>query len=87
MHCKMIVKCKLPLFFILDSVTDNSRYEIKTFEVQQNSVLHGFSGYFDTVLFKDITLSIQPSTRSPGMFSWFPIFFPIKVRQIFMIKI
>ena len=61
-----------------DSVIDNSRYEIKTFEVQQNSVLHGFSGYFDTVLFKDVTLSIQPSTRSPGMFSWFPIFFPIK---------
>lgn len=61
-----------------ENVIDNSRYEVKTFEVQQNCVLHGFSGYFDTVLYKDIMLSIQPSTRSPGMFSWFPIFFPIK---------
>ncbi|KZC08382.1 PREDICTED: protein arginine N-methyltransferase 5 [Dufourea novaeangliae] len=59
-------------------VIDNSRYEIKTFEVQQNCVLHGFSGYFDTVLYKDVTLSIEPSTHSPGMFSWFPIFFPIR---------
>ncbi|XP_043248330.1 protein arginine N-methyltransferase 5 [Colletes gigas] len=57
---------------------DNSRFETKTFDVQQNCVLHGFSGYFSTVLFKNITLSIEPSTHSPGMFSWFPIFFPIK---------
>nr|XP_033340412.1 protein arginine N-methyltransferase 5 [Megalopta genalis]XP_033340413.1 protein arginine N-methyltransferase 5 [Megalopta genalis] len=59
-------------------VIDNSRYEIKTFEVQQNSVLHGFSGYFDAVLYKEIRMSIEPSTRSPKMFSWFPIFFPIR---------
>ncbi|XP_017880424.1 protein arginine N-methyltransferase 5 [Ceratina calcarata] len=58
--------------------SDNSRYETRVFKVQQNSVLHGFSGYFDTVLFNDVTLSIEPSTHSPGMFSWFPIFFPIK---------
>ncbi|XP_031846759.1 protein arginine N-methyltransferase 5 [Nomia melanderi] len=61
-----------------DCTIDNSRYEIKTFEVQQNSVLHGFSGYFDAVLYKNVTLSIEPSTRSPKMFSWFPIFFPIR---------
>ncbi|XP_078041108.1 protein arginine N-methyltransferase 5 [Augochlora pura] len=59
-------------------VIDNSRYEFRTFEVQQNSVLHGFSGYFDSILYKDITMSIEPSTRSPKMFSWFPIFFPIR---------
>ncbi|XP_076246806.1 protein arginine N-methyltransferase 5 [Calliopsis andreniformis] len=57
---------------------DNSRYATKTFEVQQNCVLHGFSGYFDSVLYKNTTLSIEPSTHTPEMFSWFPIFFPIK---------
>lgn len=62
------------------TITDNSRYDTKVFKVRQNSVLHGFSGYFDTVLFNNITLSIKPSTHSPGMFSWFPIFFPIRVR-------
>ncbi|XP_017763861.1 PREDICTED: protein arginine N-methyltransferase 5 [Eufriesea mexicana] len=61
-----------------ESVIDNSRYDTKVFKVQQNCVLHGFSGYFDTVLFNNVTLSIKPSTRSPGMFSWFPIFFPIR---------
>lgn len=61
-----------------ETTIDNTRYEVKTFDVQQNSVLHGFSGYFVAVLYKDITLSIEPSTRSPKMFSWFPIFFPIR---------
>ncbi|XP_076286299.1 protein arginine N-methyltransferase 5 [Lasioglossum baleicum] len=61
-----------------ETTIDNTRYEMKTFDVQQNSVLHGFSGYFVAVLYKDITLSIEPSTRSPKMFSWFPIFFPIR---------
>ncbi|XP_060832624.1 protein arginine N-methyltransferase 5 [Bombus pascuorum] len=60
------------------SVIDNSRYETRVFKVRQNSVLHGFSGYFDTILFNNTTLSIKPSTHSPGMFSWFPIFFPIR---------
>ncbi|XP_029658740.1 protein arginine N-methyltransferase 5 [Formica exsecta] len=61
-----------------DVITDNSRYETKTFQVEQNCVLHGFSGYFTAILYENITLSIEPSTYSPDMFSWFPIFFPIK---------
>lgn len=61
-----------------DVVTDNSRYETKTFQVEQNCVLHGFSGYFMAILYENITLSIEPNTYSPDMFSWFPIFFPIK---------
>nr|XP_012138569.1 PREDICTED: protein arginine N-methyltransferase 5 isoform X2 [Megachile rotundata] len=80
---KYVIAKPQPLFTFKhpnrENVIDNSRYEVKTFEVQQNCVLHGFSGYFDTVLYKDVMLSIQPSTRSPGMFSWFPIFFPIKI--------
>ena len=69
-------------FFLLialaDVVVDNSRYGARRFSIDCDSVLHGFAGYFETVLYKDVTLSINPATHSPGMFSWFPIFFPIK---------
>ncbi|XP_054276086.1 protein arginine N-methyltransferase 5-like [Macrosteles quadrilineatus] len=61
-----------------DKTIDNSRYKMLTFKVENNSMLHGFTGYFDTVLYKDVMLSIEPSTYSRGMVSWFPIFFPIK---------
>lgn len=61
-----------------DAAIDNSRYETVTFPVEQNCVLHGFSGYFTTILYNNIMLSIEPSTYSTDMFSWFPIFFPIK---------
>ncbi|KAJ9601448.1 hypothetical protein L9F63_000396, partial [Diploptera punctata] len=61
-----------------DEIPDNSRYKCLSFKITQNCVLHGFSGYFDTVLYKDIVLSIVPETHSKGMFSWFPIFFPVR---------
>uniref|UniRef100_A0A8C6VMT3 Protein arginine N-methyltransferase 5 n=1 Tax=Naja naja TaxID=35670 RepID=A0A8C6VMT3_NAJNA len=61
-----------------DPLKDNNRYQILEFQVDMNTVLHGFAGYFETTLYGDITLSIRPETHSPGMFSWFPIFFPIK---------
>jgi protein arginine N-methyltransferase 5 len=41
-------------------------------------MLHGVAGYFESVLYKDVMLSINPETHSPGMFSWFPIYFPVK---------
>lgn len=41
--------------------------------------LHGVAGYFDSVLYKDVTLSIVPATHTPGMFSWFPLFIPLCV--------
>ncbi|OBS73124.1 hypothetical protein A6R68_12326 [Neotoma lepida] len=61
-----------------DPMIDNNRYCTLEFPVEVNTVLHGFAGYFETVLYRDITLSIRPETHSPGMFSWFPILFPIK---------
>ncbi|EZA48205.1 hypothetical protein DMN91_012321 [Ooceraea biroi] len=61
-----------------DPVADNSRYETITFPVEQNCSLHGFSGYFTAILYKNIALSIEPSTYSTDMFSWFPLFFPLK---------
>ncbi|XP_067931208.1 protein arginine N-methyltransferase 5-like [Watersipora subatra] len=57
---------------------DNERYGCFTFTIRSDTVMHGFAGYFDTVLYKDLFLSIVPKTHSPGMFSWFPIFFPLK---------
>ncbi|GAB6019990.1 hypothetical protein CHUAL_002743 [Chamberlinius hualienensis] len=57
---------------------DNSRYIQLHYDANINCVLHGFAGYFDTVLYKDVVLSIHPQTHSLGMFSWFPIFFPIR---------
>ncbi|KAF1321894.1 Protein arginine n-methyltransferase, partial [Globisporangium splendens] len=57
---------------------DNRRYEEIPFHAQESAVVHGFAGYFDAVLFDDVTLSINPATHSDGMFSWFPIFFPLR---------
>uniref|UniRef100_A0A672HP82 Protein arginine N-methyltransferase 5 n=2 Tax=Salarias fasciatus TaxID=181472 RepID=A0A672HP82_SALFA len=69
-----------PCFTFTHPTTDmnNNRYQCLRFPVDCNSVLHGFAGYFETTLYKDVTLSIKPGTHSPGMFSWFPILFPLK---------
>uniref|UniRef100_UPI00398E339B protein arginine N-methyltransferase 5 n=1 Tax=Pristiophorus japonicus TaxID=55135 RepID=UPI00398E339B len=58
--------------------SNNNRYKSLDFDIKLNTVLHGFAGYFETVLYKDVTLSILPETHSPGMYSWFPILFPLK---------
>lgn len=77
---------------------------MKKFDVNVSSVLHGFAGYFECVLYKEVSISINPQSHSKGkamqsrdifrlshlirdadlffvvsgMFSWFPIFFPLK---------
>ena len=56
---------------------DNSRYSVNRFRSSAAAVVHGFGGYFECVLYKDVIMSINPRTHSPGMFSWFPIYFPI----------
>ena len=40
--------------------------------------IDGFIGYFDCQLYKNICMSTVPSNASPGMLSWFPIYFPFK---------
>jgi len=57
---------------------DNSRYKKLVFKCSQDVTMYGLVGYFSTDLYKGISLSILPETYSTGMFSWFPIFFPIK---------
>ncbi|XP_045761117.1 protein arginine N-methyltransferase 5 [Maniola jurtina] len=59
-------------------LTDNRRSTTISWEVQQDNVMHGFGGYFDCLLYGKEMISIVPSTHSPGMISWFPIFIPIK---------
>jgi len=59
-------------------VERNERYIRLEFESTRASMIHGIAGFFDMVLYKDIELSINLKTASPGMFSWFPAFFPVK---------
>lgn len=61
-----------------DLERNNNRYTTLTFDIQQDCILHGFAGYFNAVLYKDINISIEPSTFSTGMFSWYPAYIPIK---------
>lgn len=61
---------------------DNSRYKILKFPVELDCVVHGIAGYFEAILYKDIFLSINPSTHTMGMFSWFPMYFPLAVSQL-----
>ncbi|KAJ3175875.1 hypothetical protein HDU87_005703 [Geranomyces variabilis] len=56
----------------------NTRYAARTFVTATDSLMHGVAGYFEATLYKDVMISIHPKTHSPGMFSWFPIFFPLK---------
>ncbi|XP_058222514.1 protein arginine N-methyltransferase 1.5 [Rhododendron vialii] len=60
---------------------DNQRYKKLQFEIPHDSgsvMVHGFAGYFDATLYEDVHLGIEPSTATPNMFSWFPIFFPLR---------
>lgn len=60
-----------------DPVIDNSRFKTLRFKSELDCVMHGFCGYFDSVLYKDITISIHPFTHTKGLGSWFSMFFPL----------
>lgn len=55
----------------------NNRHGRLHFSTPFDTILHGFAGYFHCTLYKHISISIEPSTHTPSMFSWFPIYFPI----------
>ena len=64
-----------------DACIDNNRYIAMRFERGPDTpgaMMHGFAGYFDAELYKDVHLSIFPPTHTPNMFSWFPIYFPLR---------
>ncbi|KAG5366131.1 Protein arginine N-methyltransferase skb1 [Yarrowia sp. B02] len=60
--------------------THNTRFSKTTFEIPAKACVHGIAGYFEAVLFQDVSLSTVPHTqhKSPDMLSWFPIWFPLK---------
>jgi protein arginine N-methyltransferase 5 len=68
---------------------DNKRYNVLDFICPECSptsgsnghnemMIHALIGYFECTLYGNILLSILPSTMTEGMFSWFPIVFPLK---------
>ena len=61
----------------------NARSCSLTYPISNRGTCHGLAGYFETVLYKGVELSTNPNTmdnKSEGMISWFPIYFPLKVR-------
>ncbi|KAK9366456.1 PRMT5 arginine-N-methyltransferase-domain-containing protein [Lipomyces kononenkoae] len=65
-----------------DSVSNdhNNRHVKARFSVENRGIMHGFVGYFESVLYGDVELSTRPDTinkKSKDLVSWFPIWFPI----------
>lgn len=58
-----------------------------TFNFDDDCIIHGVAGYFDSVLYSDVKMSILPNKKSENMhYSWFPIFFPSLVNEYFIFK-
>ena len=57
---------------------DNSRYTALEFDVEVGATLHGFAGFFHSTLYRDVAISTNPETLSEGMFSWFPLYLPLR---------
>ncbi|KAK7207790.1 PRMT5 arginine-N-methyltransferase-domain-containing protein [Myxozyma melibiosi] len=58
----------------------NARYSKGRFLCENRGVMHGFAGYFESVLYNDVEISTRPDTinkKSKDMVSWFPIWFPL----------
>ncbi|MCJ1394856.1 methyltransferase protein [Xylographa bjoerkii] len=67
------------------SNTHNTRHARLSFRTRHRGVCHGLGGYFEAVLYPGIELSTNPETmerKSAAMISWFPIFFPLRVRML-----
>lgn len=84
MHAATLLAAPLPVFTFVHPNTaatiDNRRYARLRWRAHDDGVVHGFAGYFDARLYGDVHISIHPATHSPGMFSWFPLYFPLRVR-------
>jgi len=57
---------------------NNRRYANKTFQPLVDCVCHGFAGYFEAELHDNIKISTVPATYSRDMFSWFPMWIPLR---------
>jgi len=57
----------------------HSRHASLSFPIPLACTVHGLGGYFTARLYKDVCISIVPGgSFSTGMFSWFPLFFPLR---------
>lgn len=68
----------------------NTRQTRLSFPCRDRGMCHGLGGYFESVLYRDVELSTNPVTmesKSPDMISWFPIYFPLKVRKYFQVTL
>ena len=66
-----------------EAAPDNARYLPMSWDVPTGGRLHGFIGYFHSTLYttadgREIAISTDPATESVGMFSWFPLFIPLR---------
>ncbi|KAL1517199.1 hypothetical protein ABEB36_000995 [Hypothenemus hampei] len=58
---------------------DNRRFKSVKFPPQARAaILTGFVGFFEAILYEDVTMSTNPSTHTTDMVSWFPIVFPLQ---------
>lgn len=58
-------------------VIDNNRNNSLKFSTQLDCMLHGFAGYFTSQLYKEIEISILPTTHTQYMGSWYSMFLPL----------
>ena len=66
----------------------NERHARLTFNLRDRAVCHGLAGYFEAVLYPGVELSTNPinmEEKSPGMMSWFPLFFSLKVSLLLLL--
>ncbi|XP_027332888.1 protein arginine N-methyltransferase 1.5-like [Abrus precatorius] len=59
----------------------NSRHKKLLFFIpddRESVMVHGFAGYFDATLYKDVRIGTEPSTATPKVFTWYAMFFPLR---------
>ncbi|WJX16365.1 Protein arginine N-methyltransferase 5 [Trifolium repens] len=59
----------------------NRRYRKLQFVIPddpESTMVHGFAGYFDATLYKDVHLGTEPSKATPDLLSWAEMYFPLR---------
>lgn len=72
---KLSTSCKA----MLASANHSTRPPQTPLTVRKRRGVFRFVGYFDSKLYGDVHISTYPKTETAGMFSWFPIYFPVTV--------
>ncbi|XP_004498609.1 protein arginine N-methyltransferase 1.5-like isoform X4 [Cicer arietinum] len=59
----------------------NQRYQKLEFRIPTDTgsaMVHGFAGYFNATLYKSVLFGTEPSTMTPNLNTWLPMFFPLR---------